>query len=1212
MFTPSLGWLRLVVCGVPPFSRPASTPAPRPPPVTCIPSRLAAPTDSMAAAPSRCLLVTGPPGVGKTTLVTRVFETLRASHLHLNIRGFYTREVRESGERVGFEVVTLDGRSGQLASSKVSSHESVTWPIVGKYKVDIASLESLALPELQVKEDTDLFIIDEVGKMELFSSAFFPAVMRIIESNIPVLATIPAPRLGRDIPGVARLRNHPGAVIYTLNAGNRDAMREGVYNQLSSLLQKRNAGKFMSLRRSNMKKHDSFKFNKLCFPVLSSAHLTAASPTSGSDLSLSIRYPNLAFAAYCWISLASVNMLQYLDFSHASTSRKWTHRRQGDGFEAPRNSMEFTLEAPQSYGVFQEDVPYSCNMRQQYPKAGLNHNSSPIKRLIHEDISFRTNEVQKRPSVIARLMGMDSPPLNTTAGELAGHSEEKRQDMITTRPMPRRDPSEMVSAKHVSFVQHKGSMKHAPKQAEVCAYDDGMELFGQLSKAISSTEWAKPQPREHPQEEELQKFKKEFEAWQASRKWEQSRALELESHLDDEDDDDDDVRCTDIVPYRFQHRGKDASKPTHSNGDAHWRRSKESGTSISGSRTFSLTSADSSSTRLPLSRFYYEEERLLSPKRIVILKPCPEMSTDDIEESSLGSPELVKKENNMEAFLEEVKKRLKIELEGRMASDDKTADRWAAAGDIPADPKQIARSIANQIRETVTKDLHPALVRSESTRSYRSDVPLNGQNQMDYICRDARKHLSDRLKNVLRREPETEPPPLSHRRRTASASFDEEPRPKPRHEVSRKGKIRSKEGKKCAIESDVRSFRRGHHKASPTPAVDYDDPVSPRNLIRSFSAPVSGTTFVKLLSEEPRVLTGARLQRKQEGYGNRPPPPSEEERKGRKDTFNIKGRVSNLRQNLGLRAKLFGKKLHSADESPFPDDLPPIGTLVTAPSVLIHPGVLQENSTEVPPSPASWCSSPPDEMSRGGYPSPVSPLEASFSEHRSPLKMAAKDMSSSASEPEHPSSVQAQTDQELAETSPTIQDDDDDATAEMVHPVKAYIRAVLVVAGLYGKRRSSDHLFSDREVKPIPAWVFEEVESSSSSAPATDCDAAATVDHRLLFDLINESLPRVVHASTTLCAFSRWYGAAAAPRRAPGGKRLLDGLWNSVQAWLEPPPPTDSPNSVDELIGRDLSMSPWNGPFREDVGAAGAEMEAEVLDELVDETLWDVLLNVGD
>lgn len=193
----------------------------------------------MAAVPSRFLLVTGPPGVGKTTLVMRVFETLRGSHPNLNIRGFYTREVREGGERIGFEVVTLDGRTGPLSSCKVSSPESVRWPTVGKYKVDVASLESLAVPELQVKEETDLFIIDEVGKMELFSSAFFPAVMRVIESNIPVLATIPIPRQGRDIPGVARLRNHPGAAVFTLDTGNRDTMRDTICSQLRSLLQKR-------------------------------------------------------------------------------------------------------------------------------------------------------------------------------------------------------------------------------------------------------------------------------------------------------------------------------------------------------------------------------------------------------------------------------------------------------------------------------------------------------------------------------------------------------------------------------------------------------------------------------------------------------------------------------------------------------------------------------------------------------------------------------------------------------------------------------------------------------------------------------------------------------------------------------------------------------------------------------------------------------------
>ncbi|XP_058098585.1 uncharacterized protein LOC131243329 isoform X3 [Magnolia sinica] len=120
----------------------------------------------------------------------------------------------------------------------VHSAESLRWPTVGKYKVDVASFESLAQPELQIKEDTDLFIIDEVGKMELYSSSFFPAVLKVLESNIPLLASIPIPKFGRDIPGVARLRNHPGATVFTLNTGNRDSIKEEIYTQLVNLLQK--------------------------------------------------------------------------------------------------------------------------------------------------------------------------------------------------------------------------------------------------------------------------------------------------------------------------------------------------------------------------------------------------------------------------------------------------------------------------------------------------------------------------------------------------------------------------------------------------------------------------------------------------------------------------------------------------------------------------------------------------------------------------------------------------------------------------------------------------------------------------------------------------------------------------------------------------------------------------------------------------------------
>ncbi|KAL2988388.1 hypothetical protein AAZX31_11G084200 [Glycine max] len=99
---------------------------------------------------------------------------------------------------------------------------SLRWPNVGKYKVDVASFESLALLELQVREDTDLFIIDEVGKMELFSSSFFPAVLRVFGVKYPI----------------ARLRNHAGATCFTLSVSNRDAVREKIRSQLEDLLTK--------------------------------------------------------------------------------------------------------------------------------------------------------------------------------------------------------------------------------------------------------------------------------------------------------------------------------------------------------------------------------------------------------------------------------------------------------------------------------------------------------------------------------------------------------------------------------------------------------------------------------------------------------------------------------------------------------------------------------------------------------------------------------------------------------------------------------------------------------------------------------------------------------------------------------------------------------------------------------------------------------------
>ncbi|XP_043367312.1 cancer-related nucleoside-triphosphatase isoform X3 [Dermochelys coriacea] len=59
------------------------------------------------------VFLTGPPGIGKTTLIQKATEALKSSGVPID--GFYTEEVREHGRRIGFDVVTLSGRRGTLS-----------------------------------------------------------------------------------------------------------------------------------------------------------------------------------------------------------------------------------------------------------------------------------------------------------------------------------------------------------------------------------------------------------------------------------------------------------------------------------------------------------------------------------------------------------------------------------------------------------------------------------------------------------------------------------------------------------------------------------------------------------------------------------------------------------------------------------------------------------------------------------------------------------------------------------------------------------------------------------------------------------------------------------------------------------------------------------------------------------------------------------------
>eukprot|EP01126_Amoeba_proteus_P051653 TRINITY_DN6187_c0_g1_i7.p1 TRINITY_DN6187_c0_g1~~TRINITY_DN6187_c0_g1_i7.p1 ORF type:complete len:142 (-),score=26.19 TRINITY_DN6187_c0_g1_i7:358-783(-) len=111
----------------------------------------------------RGVFVTGKPGSGKTTLIGKLVEILKQELGENAVSGFITKEIRDTQNvRIGFDIVSLDGSQRfPLARSPSIPGQ----PTVGKYGVDVPSLERATTILLAPTLDTKLFVIDEIGKM---------------------------------------------------------------------------------------------------------------------------------------------------------------------------------------------------------------------------------------------------------------------------------------------------------------------------------------------------------------------------------------------------------------------------------------------------------------------------------------------------------------------------------------------------------------------------------------------------------------------------------------------------------------------------------------------------------------------------------------------------------------------------------------------------------------------------------------------------------------------------------------------------------------------------------------------------------------------------------------------------------------------------------------------------------------------------------------
>ncbi|MEM2435860.1 MAG: NTPase [Nitrososphaerota archaeon] len=129
--------------------------------------------------------VTGPPGCGKTTLVEQVASILRRDGKV--VAGIITREVREGGRRIGFNIIDIE----TLQAVPLARESGETGPRIGRYRVYVENLDGYASDVIdRALGRGGIVIVDEVGPMELMSQRFRSVLERVLRNAREAILTL--------------------------------------------------------------------------------------------------------------------------------------------------------------------------------------------------------------------------------------------------------------------------------------------------------------------------------------------------------------------------------------------------------------------------------------------------------------------------------------------------------------------------------------------------------------------------------------------------------------------------------------------------------------------------------------------------------------------------------------------------------------------------------------------------------------------------------------------------------------------------------------------------------------------------------------------------------------------------------------------------------------------------------------------------------------
>jgi nucleoside-triphosphatase len=172
----------------------------------------------------KILLLTGKPRVGKTSALKKIIHTIGIEYCG----GFYTEEIRDHRNRVGFKCVTLDEKELKIADVNLQSQIRI-----GRYGLEINKFEKVAIDAIDDSlRNKKITVIDEIGPMQMLSAKFQMALDQILQSSQIVLGTI----FHDGHPLIDEIKAKYDAEIYTITCDNRDHIADEVSYEILKIM----------------------------------------------------------------------------------------------------------------------------------------------------------------------------------------------------------------------------------------------------------------------------------------------------------------------------------------------------------------------------------------------------------------------------------------------------------------------------------------------------------------------------------------------------------------------------------------------------------------------------------------------------------------------------------------------------------------------------------------------------------------------------------------------------------------------------------------------------------------------------------------------------------------------------------------------------------------------------------------------------------------